>query len=270
MDYDDFNEKYKNLVYAPLELDLPDLDLDKFLAYSFAHRKELIYDPYLYSMNKFSPNEPIVGLNEYLESTGKSFWITFYPWLDGKWLADFDKKFPELVDMFNKLPMPTFGALGYLYQNNEFNLTDSGPVHFDEREGLGIRITFGEDTHGIFFHRPKESLNQLDLNNFMLKKTSNIDTLDIYGEFEIKNGRYVVNENILDPTRIYAQPPNKTKQAFILTNQLAPHAVLKRKGHSITFASFGRKNHKERFYWDRLDKLLTTSMIKNPNSFIWL
>lgn len=268
--YEEFASKYKNLIYAPLDIDLPSLDLNKFIDYSLRHRKELIYDPYCYAMTRYRPDEAKVDEITYLLSSQQSFWETYYPLLEGKWLANFDTEFPELIELFNKLPMPNFGTLGYLYQNNNFHC-DSGPIHFDQTQGIGIRITFSCDTHGLFFHKPKQPLNINQPENFMMRReVSDVNTLDDYGDALIQNGSYVINEDVLHPERIYATQTNKTAQAFILTNELAPHAVLKRKNPSITFACFGKKDHKERFYWDRLDKILSSTYLKFPNSFIWL
>lgn len=268
--YEEFASKYHNLIYAPLDIKLPNLDLNKLIDYSLKHRKELIYDPYCYAMTRYKPKVTKVDVDSYLASSQQSFWETYYPLLEGKWLANFDTEFPELIKLFNDLPMPNFGTLGYLYQNNNFDC-ESGPIHFDQKKGLGIRITFSSDTHGLFFHKPIHPLDSDQPENLMIKrKVDEINILDDYGDALIKNGSYVINEEILHPKRIYATQTNTTAQAFILTNELAPHAVLKRKNPSITFAVFGKKDHKERFYWDQLDKILTTTQEKFPNSFIWL
>lgn len=273
MTYEEFCEKHKNLLYAPLKIELPKLDLEKFIDWSLTHRSDLVYRAYVYGREKYAPGQEILSESKWLERNQKNFWESYYPLLGNEWICNFDNLFPELIDLFNSLPLTTLGTTGYLYQNNNSLDLKSGPIHTDERSGYGIRITYSNDTHGLFFHRPKLGI---DINehahDFMIRKDREeyVDPLDDYGMFKVVDGEYVINDDLLDPKRIYAQPPNKTAQAFLFSNDLAPHAVIKRSSPSITFACFGKRNHKERFVWSELDKLLTASFSSYQDNFIYL
>lgn len=273
MIYEEFCSKYRNLLYAPLKISLPELDIKKFIDWSLLHRKELVYQAYVYGRQKYAPGQEILSESKWLERNQKNFWESYYPLLGDKWICNFDTLYPELVDLFSRLPLTSLGTTGYLYQNTNGLGLRSGPVHTDERQGYGIRITYSEDTSGLFFHRPKLGIDLKEhVHNLMLPKdqSETIDPLDDYGMFKVKNGDYQINEQILHSERIYAVPPNRTAQAFIFSNDLAPHAVVKRSSPSITFACFGKRDHEQRFNWSQLDKLLEESMAEYQNNFIYL
>lgn len=222
-------------------------------------------------MKKYRPNDPVYSKEEWLSRNDDKFWTSYYPVLEDKWLANFDILFPELVDFFTKLPLTSLGTTGYLYQNPKPCDVESSVVHTDEAKGLGIRVIFSEDPSGLFFHKIKKDVDPIEAkrNFLIIKDNCEYSQLDEYGVYKIVDKNFVINEQYLEKERIFVKPPHKNKQAFILTNDLAAHAVAKRNSPSITFAWFGKRNHTERFNWDQLDTLISTAKEKYPESVIY-
>lgn len=271
MNFDEFNEKYKNLIYAPLDIEIPYVDLQKLLDWGINNQEQVIYEPYVASIKRYRPDKQIYSKEEWLNRNQNKFWQSYYVRAESKWLAGFEKEFPALKNFFKSLPMAALGSTGFIVQNPATSDVDTSPIHTDEVAGLGMRLTIGDDISGLYFHKFKKGITkQLAATRYMHYADNNIpDLLNDYAHFKIQDRNFIINEDFLEKERIYAQPPKQRAQLYLLTNDIAPHAVELKKGPRVTFAFFGKSNYSERFYWEELDRMITVSREKFENHFIF-
>jgi hypothetical protein len=270
MDFDSFVEKHKNLIYAPLDIEVPHIDVEKLIAWGIENKEKVIYEPYVYSRKKFTPGGHIYSKEEWLGRNDSKFWQTYYVRANGQWLADFDVQFPKLKKFFKTLPLTALGTCGYLYQNPNLADVDTSPVHTDEAEGLGMRLTIGQDISGLYFHKIKKGVDPKEAKGNYMVSSGSYDPLNEYNHYKIVDRNFVINETYLESEKIFATPPKKFAQLFVMTNDIAPHAAIKKDCPRVTFAFFGKSNYKERFNWQELDQMLIKSKEKYQDNFIYL
>lgn len=269
MNFYDFKEKYNNLIYAPINLDIPKVDIDQIVKWGIDNQEKVIYEPYVESRKLFAPGQHIYSKDEWLNRNSNKFWQTYYIRAHSKWLANFDTEFPQLKKFFKSLPLVSLGACGYLYQNPSLSDVDASPAHTDEAEGLGIRLTIGEDTSGLYFHKLKPGVDPKEAKGKYVIYEGQYDPLNDYGHLKIKDRQFVINEKYLDAEKVFVNHPRKTAQLFLLTNDLAPHAVVRKNCKRLTFAFFGKTKYEERFKWKELDELISHSKQHYSQNFIY-
>lgn len=126
---------FRDLIYVPLDLpDPPAIDLELFVDWA-KHAPSLIG-----KIRCPETNEAIV----HFEKKGAEAWGEF-PWIQvsafhhgysDKWIADFDKTFPEVVEYVNLFPYNIFSGLTIIIQK-QFR---SVPLHTDPDDWLGMRF----------------------------------------------------------------------------------------------------------------------------------
>jgi len=271
MNFEAFNEKYKNLIYAPLDVEIPYVDVEKLIAWGIKNQEQVIYEPYVASIKRYRPDKQVYSKEEWLARNQNRFWQSYYIRADSKWLAGFDKEFPELKKFFKSLPMAALGSTGYIVQNPTNSDVDTSPIHTDEGAGLGMRLTIGDDVSGLYFHKFKPGITKQQAASRYMHFAENYvyDTIDDYAHFKIQDRNFIINEDFLEKERTYAHPPKRNAQLYLLTNEVATHAVELKKCPRVTFAFFGKSNYNERFYWEELDRMITVSREKFENHFIF-
>lgn len=272
MNFDVFREKYKNLIYAPLDIEVPYVDVKKLIQWGIDHKEEVIYDPYVSSIKRYKPDLEIFSKEQWLTRNDDRFWQSYYVRSNSEWLAGFDKEFPQLYKFLKSLPMVALGSVGFIVQNAERSDVDTSPIHTDEGEGLGMRLTIGEDVSGLYFHKFKKGITKKEASGRYQQLAENYvyNRLHDYGHYKIVDRNFVINTDVIESERIYAVPPKQHAQLYLLTNDVAPHAVELKKCPRVTFAIFGKSNYHERFYWQDLDHILERSKEKYNKNFIYL
>ena len=202
----EFIEKWKNLLYIPLDVPVPEFNYDKLCNWvdTSTHRNE--HDMHL-TYETESETGAVHGTYRCMYAKDR----------DG-WVGDFDIKFPEYMDFFKSLPLNYFSTMYLVRQTPE----KAGPltswyIHVDETNQFGLRVFLNKSSKGPTFYKIKEAAlsDTYYDDNFYMKNSDGIAI--------IKNGSYVPNPDVLYPDPYYTASPCDTGTVSIVNNISAAH-----------------------------------------------
>lgn len=227
MNYTEFQLQYRDLLFAPLSGLSLIIDASKWREWS----EDNVDESRKAIRTSGGPHaEPTDG-----------FWNMRFMMNQGKWLADFESLFPEVVEWISRFPMNGVSTVYALVQDNPVG--SANYLHFDEKVP-GFRAYINADD-GMFFRRLK-----------------NPDIIPTFNELN-------TDESLFLPDRAQAKSPHPN-HAFLLGNEMAPHYVetMENSKDKITFVIQSSLPAEQSVNWDELAALLERSFVEYPEYII--
>lgn len=264
MEYQAFKAKYKDILACPLNIQIPEIDTNKLLAWAASNQdcEYQIRKSYGYK-----------GTYEEFQELHKSklaffdsyFLLSGSPGNPSTWYKDFNKEFPELAMFVESLPIVGAKLFGFILQKpvsdiKEFNPHAISPIHTDEDNSFGMRMYLNSSKNRMMFYGLREG--DMARHTASLVSTKSIDRYhaqDNEGNPLYDNGRPLPHPNF------YPVPaPTKFKESntvFLMSNIMASHYVEhEHEPDKITFILSGRRSVDARYNWDKLDQLIQESL----------
>lgn len=253
----------------PLDIDVPCVNVESLRKWE----QEYSYEAYkltTQTLLKLNLYERIQSYEDFREYEKEAFWSSSYfkhrytEHNETPWIGEFDKKFPDLVDFFDKFCIRRLNTIGMLTQNKFENSASCSPLHVDEAQGFGIRVYLNAD-NGMYFHSVREEkLGSSDLIFGIPEEVNGKTQAKLYD-----SGKTVPNTDMVYDKEQRISTP-KSNFPFFLNNYSAGHAVdQKTNNDKIVMVLMSGKKNEHAFHWDDLDKLVSRSIKKYPEYCVW-
>lgn len=266
MNHEEFKNKWKNLIFAPLNLPCPPIDVDKLTEWTNNNADH---------ERKFYENiEGKPFTDEYWEErtwgARGALWESYFvhdPW-QGDY-GDFFDHFPDVKDWFKTLPLVEGKRLtfGFLKQRDttvlqEKNQYLSSTIHTDEVGSFGLRWFLNNQQNNLFFYPAKVEIDGVITKQ--LQRFNEAGTV-LYTDDNVP----LPNEDLLYPN--YVKVNTRKDTAFILGQLKAAHWI-KHESSLIDKYTFivnpiGILEH--RWDWTKVDAILTESIKTHPDEVIY-
>lgn len=278
MDHFQFTEKYKNLIFTPLDIPPPPVDKDKFKQW---HEQRPLYE--VEFTNRFSPPDYIYTWEQHLEilkSCKFTLFDSFHVQVQNNTIQwkdpEFFDQFPEVEEWFKCLPLPEPNkrfVFGWLSQTpsdllNQLNKPLFSPIHIDELNSFGLRWFLNNTQNNLYFYGTKPDITMAD---FYDQERGDIQT---YTQTHCPSGAVnqwglpVPNENFLStPIRINTRADTGFMMGQIKAAHVIKHELDNRDKATFIVQPIGLKEH--RWNWSKLDKIVQQSIKKYPEETIW-
>lgn len=229
-----------NLIYMPCDIDVPNIDVSKIKAWSW-HTDTIkdIHSLYV-TYNPDAPQDFSEFYNVYTSSM-----LSGVYWQDhfavhslshrrhcdtghGRYINEFDKHFPEIIELFSELPtLGTTWRLGWLYYNDEHkDQYTSSPIHIDETYNPDFRLVLNQTDPELSFYPWQDDIydnivsDPNYLNNIMMTEQRGLaqkfsEDLETY-DTDVPNTKYVKS----DPLYATFEKPN---HVYMLNSRTAAH-----------------------------------------------
>ena len=271
MTFDEFKDKYRNLIAAPLAYDPPEVDLTKLLAWAAANMDNeynlAVYHGFTGTREEFDASR---------DST-ISLWDSFFllsgkPGSPSTWYNDFDKLFPEIAEFVSRMPILGEPMFGFILQkpqeiNQELNPYHICRIHTDERDSFGLRLYLNSTKNRMMFYGCQEGL---DIETIVAQGDGTRDGFhkrDAEGQLVFRDGVPLASD------KFFAEPvATKFKTAdtvFIFNNFKAAHYVHHEQDNKVTFLIMGRRGVQMRYDWKKIDESLQQAMLTRGDEFLY-
>jgi hypothetical protein len=154
------------LIYVPLDLpEPPRVDIDLFTDWVVSKAPRLIGN-----INSPATGEKIM----HFEEKGMKGW-GFYPWIQvsafhhgysDKWIAEFDKLFPDIVDYVHLFPYNMLSGVTILLQKSSI----AAPLHTDSDDWLGMRFYLhNEVKEDVLYFHPRKTRENNRISTYIIE-----------------------------------------------------------------------------------------------------
>lgn len=279
MNYTEFTEKYKTLVFAPLTLppppvtaeeltawvnDYPDMEFNETKAVFPDLTKEQFHEHFLKEKFYFFDSFRVC---EDLHLTG--------------WNPDFIERFPQMKDWIDDLPVPKHLSYtcGWIVQFPKdtllkYNKPLCSPIHVDEANGFGLRYFINNQRNHLHFYGIKPDITANDILEHA-KQNNIVYNYQIHHKLD-QDGEPVFDGIIPIPNDNYLpkyQTINTVKDtAFLLGQTHASHFITHEDTDELKFTwvvqPIGVPNS-EAYDWDRIDQSLQEIIKTRPEECVW-
>jgi len=280
MNYHEFINKYRDLVFIPTVLPPPPFDLKKLHTW-IGNNPDLEYH---YYCAKFQSDISVEKFYEMKWSAGnyttffKSFYVCDYHM--GWWNESFNKAFPEILE-WAKIGIPVKDGKRYqfgivtqrsLKDLEDHNRAFSSSIHTDEQD-VGLRWFFKNKNNNLYFFKTKKPVHDI-FTNEAGETTSGIAAFNkVTADMQI-----VMNEKLGIPhanKNCYSKPikiDTVETTGWYLNQYHTAHAIAHEMDNpekiTIILDAIGNVEHK--WDWERLDVMMTESLEKYSDSAIFL
>ena len=266
MTHDDFKNKWENLIFAPLDLPVPPIELNKLIDWCDSnpnferqHAEKLLG-------KKYSDEEWEVRN----WGGGYTFWQSYFvKHVMTGWDQDFLTHFPEIQKWLDTLPIKEGKrfTFGFLRQYDTETLKEkkqfpNSTMHVDENASFGLRWFLNNNQNNLYFH-PFSVDNKTAMDNYIDWPVTENGSVKITSQgLPYPNPKYFSSKTLRVNTR--------KNTAFLLGQVKAAHSIQ----HEITNDKFtfivqpiGNIEH--RWDWQKVDEILVKSIAKYPEEVIW-
>jgi len=273
MIFEEFKEKYKDLVFCPLPYEVPEIDLDKLYKWIDDNQdcEYNVHRDFGGTMTKDEFDEmhrgPLAFFNSFFLLAGK-------PGEESIWYRGFDKLFPEFVDFVKSIPILGKPQFGFLKQKNYDDMEDFNPhrlsdLHVDELGGYGIRMYINSNKNNLLFYGLKsKDMAEYDKQQSSYSSTARYNKLDSNGDPVIENGVLMANDNFYDkPVRTKLKT---SSQVFLISGINSAHYIEhEQTDKKLTFLIMGRKELKDRYDWGKISQAIEEMKLTRADEFIY-
>lgn len=275
MTFDEFNNTYHDLIFAPLSYKVPDIDINKLVKWANANR-DLEYKMVMKNNPSLTDEDFKKGHTSELAFVDSFFLLTGYPGKNSQWFADFDKEFPEFVEFVDSMPIEGEPHFGFILQKPYNEIADFNPhrvshIHADELGGYGIRMYVNSTKNRMYFYGLKENT----LPEYIKENYSNSKS-NLQRYHELENGKPTYSNNGLPKSnKFFYDTPVKTSlkaanQVFFINGVKAVHFIQHEETDSkLTFLIMGRQGLKERYNWGKIANSIEEARITQSDEFIY-
>jgi len=250
MNSKEFNERWKNLLYAPLDIPVPLIDYNKIYKWIETSNQE---DDMFLEYVPDHDDDPGVIHGTYRCMFAKD---------ENGWVCEFDKLFPEYIEFFKTLPLNYFNTMYLVQQTPErVGPMTSWVIHVDEINQFGLRVFLNKSEHGPTFYKIRKDCPDTPYyqdTDFYMKEGNRAI---------LENGSYVPNTDVLHSSPYYTKSPHSQGAVSVLNNISAAHTgEYTLTGESRFFFVFhsGQDMGMSMLDFDKLDKLVEQSLVKYP------
>lgn len=271
MNFQEFKQKYENLVFAPLELEPPPLDSDKLLAWTKENSD--------FELREFQEIDPTYTEEKHIDMIKKCefpLFTSFRVCTSKKgWNKDFVDNFPDIIDWSKSLPLPEGKKFlfAWLYQHDAELLKKlkrplCSSIHTDELSGFGLRFFLENNKNNLYFYGTKKTI--ADITD---SATENI-AYKVYHKNGDGNGVLEFDENGFPvPNEHFYNKPVKVKTrkntAFLLGQVKAAHFIMHEHSPKFTFSVQPEGKLEHRYDYARIDKEIQAALQTRSEEFIW-
>ena len=269
MTYEEFDHKYKGLIFAPLNFTPPPVTLEEIDEWVKSAR----------TLEEETFNLTKEGYHEYNIHEELPLRKQIIIYRRGKLNKSFAEKFPDFQDWLDSLPTSyphNFMAIMLLQQNDlDFlvsnNKNISSAIHHDyigKYSRYGYRYFLNNQKNHLWFYGCKKPLEELDyINDFEHLGENQIRMLHHKNhQFEFdQDGMPIPNEHFY-PKPIQARTIKNTH--WIIGQEYACHYVVHEQTdeNKNTFLFF----YEDEPDWTRLDQMIQEALLTRKDEFIWL
>lgn len=231
-----------NLIYMPCDIDVPDIDVDKIKAWSY--HTDTLKD--IYALNKTYNHNLMPDFQEFCEEFVRFNESGVY-WQDhfavhsyshkrhcdtgqGRYINEFDKHFPEIIELFEELP--TLGStwrLGWLFYNSKLeDQYTSSPIHIDETRNPDFRLVINQTDPELSFYPWQDDIydnivSDPDyLDNLKNKEQRGLAQKFLNDDINLRYFEGMGNTKYVKPDPIHATFP-ESNHVYMLNSRTAAH-----------------------------------------------
>ena len=267
MNHTEFVNKWKNLIFSPLNIPCPPIDTDILTEWT---NNNADHERKFYECIEGKPFTDD-SWEEITWGDRTALWESYFvhdPW-QGDY-GDFFDHFPDVKEWFKTLPLVEGKRLtfGFLKQRNKAILQEknqylSSSVHIDEVGSFGLRWFLNNQQNNLFFYPAKTEISSNELG-------ASLQLMDKYGSMKFtKDNAPLPNENLLYPD--YVQINTRKDTAFILGQVKAGHWIRHESSpvdkYTCIVKPIGTMEH--RWDWAKMDAILTESIKTYPDEVIY-
>lgn len=155
-----------NLIYMPCDIDVPDIDVEEIKAWSWHTDtlKDIHFLSKMYEPNAIPDFARFCAEFVRAKESG-AYWQDHFAVHSlshrrhcdtgqGRYINEFDKHFPEIIELFEGLPtLGTTWRLGWLFYNSELdNQYTCSPIHIDETRNPDFRLVINQTDPELSFY----------------------------------------------------------------------------------------------------------------------
>jgi len=274
MKYEEFKERYKDLIFCPLSYEFPDIDMDKLYSW-IDNNRDCEYQHYVNGGGAWSYEEYMTNHTTYpLAFFDSYFLLTGKPGKESVWYKDFAEQFPEFVDFVNSMPIIGEPHFGFVKQKSyeemgKYNVNRVSNLHVDEMNGFGLRMYVNSNKNNMYFYGLKDG-DMIDHGHNYPSKNSieRYNKIDSDNNPVFKDGIQLPNDAFYS-RRVATNLKTGTRAFFINGIKAAHYVEHEGTDRKLTFLIMGRQPMEERYDWEKISHDIEQLKLVCPEEFIY-
>lgn len=273
MNHQEFHDKWKNLIFTPLDLPGPPCDSDLLAEFMSEYPGYSHEDNMHLTMHGYYPQRDHDPHTEY------DFYRSFHvinTKIQKPWKCEvFAEMFPDVPQWLASLPMApqkrfAFGWINQLSQCDvpDVNLSTTSNIHVDEPGSFGLRWFSNNLDNNLYFYGTKPDTNIPDI---ISQKPGVNTSLEMYHD---TNNTTLTDHGIPRANHNFYTEPKKinvhANTGFMLGQHKAAHVIkTESHAHKCTFIVEPIGRLEDRWMWSELDLIVSQSVKNHPTKTIW-